>query len=144
MKHFKICPSLFSPAEHFVPHVHILQWCASCRSRQLSPGDGIKVYPEVGNPDGNQSYMSFLYMSLHFSAFICISLDFTFYILRQFDGVYRRPMDAVFFNQTSVVHPHLFARPWTKASIEVYNQCQIVNIEEGTRGGVTNGEPLHS
>ena len=53
MTNFKICPSLFSPAEHFVPHVHILQWCASCRSRQLSPGDGIKVYPEVGNPEGN-------------------------------------------------------------------------------------------
>ena len=37
-----------------------------------------------------------LWISLHFSTFFCISLHFTFYISRQFDGAYRRPMDAIF------------------------------------------------
>ena len=41
-------------------------------------------------------FSAFLYISLHFSAFLCISLHFTFQILGQFDGTYRRPMDAIF------------------------------------------------
>ena len=38
---------------------------------------------------------SFLYISLYFSAFLCI---LHFFILRKFDGAYRRPMDAIFDN----------------------------------------------
>ena len=33
MRHFKICPSLFSPAELLVPHVHIVQ-CIACSMMQ--------------------------------------------------------------------------------------------------------------
>ena len=52
---------------------------------------------------------SFVFISLHFSAFLDISLhlfaflyiflhfSFDIYILGQFDGAYRRPMDAIFF-----------------------------------------------
>ena len=39
----------------------------------------------------------FLCSSLDLSPFLCISLHFTFYLSGQFDGVYRRPMDAILF-----------------------------------------------
>ena len=41
-------------------------------------------------------FSAFFCISLHFSTYLCISLHFKFYILGQFDGAYRRPMDAFF------------------------------------------------
>ena len=59
------------------------------------------------------NFFAFLYMNLHFSVFLFISLYFFAFcsislyfsafpfilrfILRQFDGAHRRPMDAIFF-----------------------------------------------
>ena len=37
-----------------------------------------------------------IHFHFHFSTFLCISLHLTFYISGQFDGAYRRPMDAIF------------------------------------------------
>ena len=42
-------------------------------------------------------FSAFFCISLNFSAFLCISLHFTSYVLGQFDGAYRRPMEAIFY-----------------------------------------------
>ena len=74
------------------------------------PADLVKTWGQQ-----NVSTNTFGYISLNFSAFLCISLNFslcfciclrfstfhcislhfTLYILGQFDGAYRRPMDAI-------------------------------------------------
>ena len=43
------------------------------------------------------SKLTFYHLHLHVSTFLCISPHFTFYILGQLYGAYRRPMDAIFF-----------------------------------------------
>ena len=61
-------------------------------------------------------------MSLHFSVFhfhfstlLRISLHLTFYILGQFDGAYRRPMDAIFW----------FAYVWTTLNLYFLRETSL-------------------
>ena len=57
-------------------------------------------------------FSTFIYIYLHFIAFDCISLHFTFYILGKFDRVYRRPMDAIFtqkWNQSCILVVSIFS-----------------------------------